>query len=279
MGLFDFLHQQAAKGNKGEESKDANQAEISGAIENEQPKEIVTELTQVDAVEDKVNTQEEENFKNAKNDDNKWQSDYTGSLALQRNLMFFLVVVFAVTIAGSAFTINYLQSTRSVEPFIIEIEPKTGVTTVIKRHKEEIFTEDEAVKKYFVMKYIRAREGYTSHTFRNNFNEVVRVLSDDDVYYRDYRPKFQTNNPNSPINILGTNSTRRVLLKSIIFPTKNSVQVRVQLKSEGVYNAVENKIIYMEFSFDNIKMDEEERLVNPLGFKVTLYRMDDELIQ
>ena len=39
---------------------------------------------------------------------------------------------------------------------------------------------------------------------------------------------------------------------------------------------VMNKIIYMEFDYFNLNMSEQDILINPLGFQVTLFRMNDE---
>ncbi len=126
------------------------------------------------------------------------------------------------------------------------------------------------------MKYIRAREEYYSETFNRNFNDVVRVLSSSSVYYSDYRNKFGYNNPSSPYNLYGSGSYRTVGLKSIIFPSDTSAQIRINLTVSGQINMVMNKIIYMEFDYFNLNMSEQDRLINPLGFQVTLFRMNDE---
>ena len=104
----------------------------------------------------------------------------------------------------------------------------------------------------------------------------MRLLSSNEVYYNDYRPKFNKNNPNSPFNKYGDSSDVDVGIKSVIFLSENSVQVRVAFKVSGQINLVTNKIIYMEYRFANLSMNDEERLINPLGFQVTLFKMDNE---
>ena len=103
------------------------------------------------------------------------------------------------------------------------------------------------------MKYIRAREGYFSETFNENFSNVVRVLSR-----------------------YGSISYRTVGLKSIIFPSATSAQVRINLMVTGQIKLAMDKIVYMEFDYFNLNMNEADRLINPLGFQVTLFRMNDE---
>ena len=128
------------------------------------------------------------------------------------------------------------------------------------------------------MKYIKSREEYFSETFEYNYSMVVRVLSSPNVYYSDYRPKFNKGNPNSPYNLYGDSIYRTVSLKSMIFPTQNSAQIRISLDVSGPYGAKMNKIIFMEFDFVNVEMSDEERLINPLGFRVTIFRMEDEKV-
>ncbi len=205
-----------------------------------------------------------------------WKDDKFQSAIVQRNLLLIGLLLCFILILVALSTIRYLKNTQSIDPFVIEIEEKSGVPTVVKPLSIETYSANESIKRYFVMKYIRAREEYYSETFNRNFNDVVRVLSSSSVYYSDYRNKFGYNNPSSPYNLYGSGSYRTVGLKSIIFPSDTSAQIRINLTVSGQINMVMNKIIYMEFDYFNLNMSEQDRLINPLGFQVTLFRMDDE---
>ena len=205
-----------------------------------------------------------------------WNADRYQSTVIQRNLLLLLLLACFVLIIISLSTIRYLKNTQSIDPFVIEIEKKSGVPTVVKPLSIQTYSANEAIKRYFVMKYIRAREEYFPETFNDNFSNVVRVLSSSDVYYSDYRNKFGYNNPSSPHNLYGNGSYRTVGLKSIIFPSSTSAQVRINLMVTGQVNLSMDKIIYMEFDYFNLNMNEADRLINPLGFQVTLFRMNDE---
>ncbi|RST65971.1 virB8 family protein [Candidatus Aquarickettsia rohweri] len=205
-----------------------------------------------------------------------WKDDKFQSAIVQRNLLLIGLLLCFILILVALSTIRYLKNTQSIDPFVIEIEEKSGVPTVVKPLSIETYSANESIKRYFVMKYIRAREEYYSETFNRNFNDVVRVLSSSSVYYSDYRNKFGYNNPSSPYNLYGSGSYRTVGLKSIIFPSDTSAQIRINLTVSGQINMVMNKIIYMEFDYFNLNMSEQDRLINPLGFQVTLFRMNDE---
>lgn len=205
-----------------------------------------------------------------------WSEDLFESVITQRNILFLFTIVCVVTIAMSVLLIRYVKTAQTIEPFVIEIEEKSGIPTVVTPVSTRVYSEDDAVKRYFIMKYIRAREEYFPSTFQDNFYNVVRVLSTPAIYYNDYRPKFSISNPNSPYNIYGESSNRRVVLKSLIFQSAKTAQVRIAFEVNGIMTLTQNKIILMDFDFANIEMNDGERFINPLGFQVTFYRIEDE---
>ena len=204
-----------------------------------------------------------------------WEKDNISRLALQRN---FMLVISILALVASSFAILFMQrmkNTHKIEPIVIEVEDKTGVATIIKNTRLNQYTEDEAVKRHLIFKYIKSREGYTEASYKYNYSTLVRFLSSESVYF-DYRKTFSKNNPQSPINILGNGSNIVVAMKSIIFRENNVADVRFQAKTIGNKNIVDNKIAYIEYTFDTGKTSEAARLENPLGFKVIKYIVDNE---
>jgi type IV secretion system protein VirB8 len=222
------------------------------------------------------NDKDRKNSKEAMQRVKNWYTDRYETVLVQRNLLFLILAVSIVTIALSLLVIRYIKSTRSLEPFVIEIEQKTGVPTVVDPLTIEAYSADQAIKRYFVLKYLKAREEFYFNTYRYSYDTVVRVLSSPDVYYKDYQPKFSIGNPNSPVNLYAQHTYRIVQLKSLIFTTPNTAQVRFVLETNGAVASRVDKVALIQFDFENLKMNDEERLINPLGFRVTLYRIEDE---
>ncbi len=208
-----------------------------------------------------------------------WYNDSYESVVTQRNLLFLVAIICMVTIAMSVMVIRYVKNSQTMEPFVIEIEKTTGIPTVVDPVGVSVYSANEAVQRYFVMTYIRAREEYIPATFEYNFSTVVRVLSDPGIYFNEYRPSFSTSNPNSPYNLFRQHTSRTVLLRSYTPKTANTALVRVSFELSGASQGVrQDKVILIGFEFQNLEMNRDERLINPLGFRVTFYRIEDEQI-
>ncbi len=209
-----------------------------------------------------------------------WDKDLYNTAITQRNILGLLNVVCVAAIIIGLIWIQKIRNDSKIEPFVIEIDKKTGLATVVDPVTVQKYSGDIAVRRSLVIQYIRAREGYMYQIFDINFNDIVRVMSDYNVYYQ-YREKFSVNNPNSPYSALGKNGSIKVIWKSIQFPQENTAQVRISLDISGGGSSVKplrvDKIVLMTFEFrSNSVLGEGERLYNPLGFIVTDYKIDDE---
>lgn len=205
-----------------------------------------------------------------------WYADKHEWLVVQRNVLFIILLVCAATISFLTMSVSYIKSTRSIEPFVIEIDPKTGVPTVVDPIDAKVYYANEAIKRFFVWKYIKTREEFFYSTFDRAYNEVG-LMSTDEVYGQ-YRRAYNKGNPQSPYNLYGNYNFKSVELKSMIFQDDKTAQVRIRVEVSGTKGAVLDKIIYMQFRFDNLELNENQRYVNPLGFVVTLYKIEDEKI-
>ena len=205
-----------------------------------------------------------------------WFQDRSDWLLVQRNILFGLLLISIATVFSLTFFISYIKGIKSIEPFVIEIEPKTGVPTVVEPLSAVVYSGDEAVKRYFVWRYIQLRQEYSYSLYQQAYEEVG-LMSASDVYSQ-YRRDNNQNNVQSPFYLLGTNSHRNIELKSMIFQDRSTVQVRIREITSGAQNGTADKIIFMQFEFNNLEMSDKKRLVNPLGFTVTLYRVDNERV-
>lgn len=211
-----------------------------------------------------------------------WYADRYQSVVVQRN---FLAVLSLAALAGimfSVLTVMQISRSKNIEPFVIEIEEKTGITNVIRPLLKEQFAYDEVLRRYFINKYVVSRETYDAASFDYNYFTVVRLLSAGDVY-AGFLKTVRADDPDSPLRY-GANRNLNIKVKSITFiPTSGeaegfTAQVRFMKFVDNDVSKAAHKVATLGFDYYDLSLTQGERDVNPLGFRVTSYRVDDETI-
>lgn len=204
-----------------------------------------------------------------------WYNDKYEWSQVQRNILVLLVLLFSGIIIFFTISIVYIKSTSTIEPFVIEIEPKSGVPTVVDPISAKVYSGQETIKRYYIWRYVKLREEYVRGTYQRSFNEVA-LMSVPEVFSQ-FRSLYSTGNPESPYNRLGEDGMRIIELKSMTFIEEKSVQVRFRtITRGGEGEAQEDRVAYLEFDFENIEMNDDQRLLNPLGYRVKKYRVENE---
>jgi type IV secretion system protein VirB8 len=102
-----------------------------------------------------------------------------------------------------------------------------------------------------------------------------------------YRQLHSGANPNSPYKTYGKERAIRVKILSIVLtgggsnqpPTGATVRFQRSIyeKQTGLTRPLDSKLATIEFTYKpNLKMDDQDRIENPLGFQVTSYRVDND---
>lgn len=174
--------------------------------------------------------------------------------------------------------ISQLTPLKTVEPFVIQVDQKSGITQTVNPISASELTADEAVNNYFIAQYIRARENYNSNDLFRNYN-LVRLMSDGSSVYPNFLATANPNNPNSNTARLGTGGIRTVKFKSITYLQPRQIQARVLVEERFDQTlAQQNLIILLSFDYTTMTLTQEERFLNPLGFRVTQYSIDEDVV-
>ena len=140
-------------------------------------------------------------------------------------------------------------------------------------------TYNEAVRKYFLARYVIARETYDPMDLADNYRAVG--LMSQAAEDRLFRQGIASSNPLSPLVVFGRETRRLIRIKSIAFLNDHTAQLRftatVQRSSSNPN--LSDWIATVAFKFGPVPALEADRLVNPLGFSVTHYRIDQEVVQ
>ena len=202
-----------------------------------------------------------------------WYSDRYQTIVVQRNILFIFSAIMVLSMSFSIILLKYVVASKSLEPYVIEVEDKTGIATVVDQNTLKEFTAKDTVKKYFIHKFIQAAISYDHRSYKRN-KESIRLMSTKNVHTQISRDITKQYNEN------GYNAVVIVRIKTIAFPDPNSSLVRVKVSKKIKNGSLTDKnyLISITFQFSSeIKFKESERLVNPLGFQVQSYLATEEI--
>jgi type IV secretion system protein VirB8 len=203
-----------------------------------------------------------------------WYADRYQFVVVQRNVLAIVTILALAGLGITTFAVARIADSKTFEPYVIEVESKTGITTLVDEQSVKKYVADEMVIRYFVNNYVVAREGYDITRYSYDYNKVVRLFSAP-VIYSQFYTQINPDSPTSPLK-LGPGTARIVKVKSISFLEKKKVQVRIQVEQTGAPGQgwVQHYIITADFDFFPLELSPEDRYINPLGFQIIGYRKD-----
>jgi type IV secretion system protein VirB8 len=198
-----------------------------------------------------------------------WYSNRYQIVVVQRNILFLLTLISMLSVAVAVIFVKNILASKSLEPYVIEVEEKTGVATTVDQLTSQNFTADIMVRKYFLNQFVHAASGYDPKTYAADVTKV-RLFGAPAVY-SDFRRRIRSRD-------LGDTSKIDIRIKSIQFPNNNTARVRILKQISKADTQTENKdeVIDITFYFADLKLTMEERLINPLGFQVSKYLIAEE---
>lgn len=181
-----------------------------------------------------------------------------------------------IAVVGVA-SVAMLSPLKTVVPYVVTVDRSTGATEVTQRLRgDKTITYDEAVRKYFLASYVRAREGWIPQARQEFFNQILALSAPEEQ--RRWISFYKKDNPDSPQNQLTAGDTVFVAVRAVSFISPNVAQVRFTKRLERDGQATETPAI-ATITFDVLSKPESEagRYANPLGFQVKSYRADVEV--
>lgn len=180
-------------------------------------------------------------------------------------------------LALAATGLYLLAPLRVVEPYVIRVDAKLGAVDVVSAAKDTAsITGDEAVRKYFLAEYIRAREAWIPKASDELYRKAASMSAPSELTR--LRAERDPSSPMSPAQRYRGN-TAAVSIRSIAFVSPRVGQVRFSrvVQSAGGDDAASDWVATVQFDFADKPTNDATRFYNPLGFVVTGYRVDSEL--
>lgn len=198
----------------------------------------------------------------------------------------FAAIIMALILAGGYF---YMLPLKEKVPYLIMAGAYTGTSTVTHLTDDALnrrITTSEAINRSNIAHFLLARESYDAAMINLRDWATVLTMSSPDVAAA-YRGLYSPSNAASPYKIHGQDKAIRVKILSIVLigggpnaiPRGATVRFQRSLydKQTGTSRPMDNKIATLEFVYKpNLRMDEQYRIENPLGFQVINYRVDND---
>ncbi|WP_150137770.1 virB8 family protein [Candidatus Enterovibrio escicola] len=172
---------------------------------------------------------------------------------------------------------------KTVEPYVVTVDKNSGQTQVVSvlNQKTETMTEQEAIDRYWLSNYIRWREVYDWYTLQSDYNNTTAFSSPN--VQAEYASIYEGDNARD--TIWGKKIKATVKILSIVPDDQDQIAT---IRFEKTIKNVEEKgigktsvwvaTITSRYIPDKA-LTEQERLVNPLAFEVTSYRVFPELVR
>ncbi|MCZ4258730.1 virB8 family protein [Sulfitobacter sp. G21635-S1] len=182
---------------------------------------------------------------------------------------------------ASVTAVAFLAPLKTVEPFVIRVDEATGVPEVMTALTDGREVYDEAIAKYFLALYVRTREGY-SYAARSVIFDHVQIMSGPEEQ-TEFAAHYNASNPDSPQYIFGKKTKAEVQIRSVSFLDDGLAQVRFYRVTKNEDEDLERRsqwVATLTYTFDGqAEISSQDRMINPLGFVVTDYRADPEVVQ
>ncbi len=185
-----------------------------------------------------------------------------------------------------AVAVMMLTPLKEVRPYVIRVDNNTGETDIVTMLENGRSNYQEEMAKYFSALYVRLMEGYDWYTIQSQIDKAM-MFSSSDIQNR-INIKYQK--PNAPHKIYQENQRVEIKITNTSIIDENGlIQVRFTKKivptNGGGYNPQTNEmspepivsqhLATIGYEYVNIPTLDDVRRVNPLGFTVISYRVDD----
>jgi len=206
----------------------------------------------------------------------EWQEERYDSAIKNQRRGWIVALVFGSMALMLTLTLMMLVPLKDVVPYTIEVNRISGETHVMKPLRKGTLTQSEALSKYWLIKYVRARTGYDRQDLEKNY-ELVQLMTDKKEFAR-FAKAFDPKKPTSPYQRYGEKTTVEIRIKSISFLEKDVASIRIDLTElSNDKPSTTPWVVTMSFQFTLEPKTEAERFENPLGFQATKWRIDAEV--
>jgi len=208
-----------------------------------------------------------------------WAQDRERSAHQALRMAWIVAGVLGTVAIGEAIALAALAPLKTVVPYTLLVDKQTGAVQTLKPLERELIAPDRALTRSFLAQYVMAREGFDITTLQDDYRKVAlwSVGEARDRYVKGMQPA----NSASPLATLPRKALVQIEVRGISSLANDSALIRFsstrtdpggQAQPPQYWQAV------ISWRYSTEAMSAADRLINPLGFQVTRYRRDAEIV-
>ncbi|MFA5990601.1 MAG: VirB8/TrbF family protein [Sphingomonas sp.] len=206
-----------------------------------------------------------------------WAADRRDGLRRSRTIAWTVAGIAIGIAALEAVALAALAPLKTVVPYTLLVDRNTGFAQALKGTEIDQIAPDAALTQSLLAQYVVARESFDISSISSQYRKVA--LWSADTARRRYLALIPPSNPESPLSRLPRTSVVVTTIRSVSPLSANTALVRFETRriDQGQEaGASTASVAIISYRFARLPWSIEDRLVNPLGFQVTKYRVDQE---
>jgi type IV secretion system protein VirB8 len=208
-----------------------------------------------------------------------WNRDRVQAMRTSHRIAWWITGVSAAIALLEALALVLLTPLKTVEPYTLMVDKTTGYVQALKPLDQAKIAPDAALTQSFLVQYVIAREGFDMATLNANYRKTA--LFSADTARTSYLQQMQISNPAGPLVLYPRTTMIDVRVKSVSPIGGNAALVRfdtVRSDAGAQPQPPSSWVAVIRYHYSDAPMSLEDRFVNPLGFQVTSYRKDAEVL-
>lgn len=221
----------------------------------------------------------DENLETYLREAESWAEDRRTSEWRSRRLAWWIAGGASFIAIAEAFALAMLAPLKTVEPYTLLVDRQTGYVEALKPLERQLVAPDAALTRSFLVQYVIARESFDRPNLKSDYRKTA-LWSAPEIR-GPYVAMMQASNPASPLASLPRTARIEVEIKSVssLGPSTSLVRFKTRRSDlAGSGDASRDWAAVIGYRWSGEAMSVEDRLINPLGFQVTRYRRDAEII-
>ncbi len=186
------------------------------------------------------------------------------------------LLIFVCCVQAAAIAV--ILPLKEVVPYTVLVDRQTGYVETARGVQLGDLAEDQAVVHSMLAQYVLARETFDPADFKERYERVA--LWSLGPARDQYVNQFQAGSADSILGTVRPGTSVKVAVKNIELLTDGTARVRfeAQRRDMNAEPVTTDWQAIVSYRFTGQPMKTEDRLLNPLGFQVTGYRRDSEMI-